>query len=150
MKVVISKLIGAHKTTGSGNWPATDDREPLLNTLREAARRAARQQRSVLASFTRPIDRYDTTHIFSAARQAGLGECFFWERPVEQNALVGVGAETSIETHGSTCFSDTAAAWRVLLNDAVVAYAQPTACTASSGPVLFGGFAFEPLSPRTS
>ena len=149
MKVVISKRIGAHKTTGSGNWPATDDREPLLNTLREAARRAARQQRSVLASFTRPIDRYDTTHIFSAARQAGLGECFFWERPVEQNALVGAGAAATIETHGIACFTDAASAWRTLLNDAVVTSAGATAASAGSGPVLFGGFTFDPLSSHT-
>src|SRR6266581_1566453 len=127
MKVVISKRIGAHKTTGSGKWPGTDDHEPLLNTLREAARRAARQQRSVLASFTRPIDRYDTMHVFSAARQAGLGECFFWERPVEQNALVGVGAATTIETRGIARFTASASAWRALLHDAVVTSAHPTA-----------------------
>src|SRR5713226_2702127 len=149
MKVVISNRIGAHKTTGTEKWPITDDHEPLLSTLREAARRAAQQHRSVLASFTRPIDQYDTIHVFTAARLAGLGECFFWERPVEQNALVGVGVATTIETYGITRFSDAASAWRSLLNDAVVTSAHPTAASASSGPVLFGGFTFDPLSPHT-
>ncbi len=149
MKVAISNRIGAHKTTGTGKWLITDDHEPLLSTLREAARRAAQQQRSVVASFTRPIDQYDTIHVFTAARLAGLGECFFWERPVEQNALVGVGVATTIETHGITRFTDSASAWRALLNDAVVTYADPTAASASSGPVLFGGFTFDPLSPHT-
>jgi isochorismate synthase len=149
MKVAISNRIGAHKTTGTGKWLITDDHEPLLSTLREAARRAAQQQRSVLASFTRPIDRYDPVHVFTAARLAGQGECFFWERPVEQNALVGIGAATTIETYGIARFTASASAWRALLNDAVVTSAHPTAVSASSGPVLFGGFAFDPLAPRT-
>src|SRR5215831_2624726 len=149
MKVVISNRIGAHKTNGTGKWLSTDDHEPLLRNLCEAARRASQQQRSILASFTRPIDQYDTIQVFTAARLAQLGECFFWERPVEQNALVGIGAATVIETHGITRFTDAASAWRALLNDAVVTSAHPTAASASNGPVLFGGFTFDPLSPHT-
>lgn len=149
MKVVISNRIGAFKTTGTGKWPNTSTHEPLLRTLREAAKRAARQQRSILASFTYPIEWDDAIRVFTSARLAGLGECFFWERPVEQNTLVGVGAAATIETNGITCFTDAASAWRTLLNDAVVTYAHPTASAASSGPVLFGGFTFDPLSPRT-
>ena len=87
MKVVNSKQIGVHKPTGTGKWPITSNHELLLGTLREAARRAAQQQRSVLASFTYPIECDDMLYVFTGARLAGLGECFFWERPVEQNAL---------------------------------------------------------------
>jgi isochorismate synthase len=147
MKVAISNRIGAHKTTVTGKWIIAH--EPLLTTLHEAARRAARQQRSILASFTCPIEWDDTMRVFTGARLAGLGECFFWERPAEQNALVGVGAAATIETNGSACFTDAASAWRTLLNDAVVTCTDPTASTASSGPVLFGGFTFDPLSPHT-
>jgi len=42
-----------------------------------------------------------------------------------------------------------ASAWRTLLNDAVITYAPATVPTPGSGPILFGGFAFDPLSPRT-
>ncbi len=149
MKVAISNRIGAHKTTATGKWPVTHDHEPLLSTLREAARRAAQQQRPVLASFTWPIELYDTIRVFTAARLSGLGECFFWEQPASQNALVGVGAAATIETKGITRFTDSASARRALLNDAVVTYDQPMAPAANSGPVLFGGFAFDPLAPRT-
>ena len=149
MKVVNSKQIGVHKPTGTGKWSITSNHELLLGTLREAARRAAQQQRSVLASVTYPIECDDMLNVFTGARLAGLGECFFWERPVERNALVGVGAATTIETNGITCFTDAASAWRTLLNDAVIAYVQPMPSVVSSGPVFFGGFAFDPLSPRT-
>jgi isochorismate synthase len=149
MKVVIPNLPGAHKTTGTGRWSIGSDQELLNRILREAAGRAATQQRTVLASFTQLVEWCDTIRAFTGARQAGLGECFFWEQPAEQNTLVGVGAATSIETDGSTCFVDSATAWRALMNDAVVAYTPATMPTPGSGPVLFGGFAFDPLSPRT-
>ncbi|HTD19165.1 MAG TPA: isochorismate synthase, partial [Ktedonobacteraceae bacterium] len=135
--------------TGTGKWSITSNHELLLETLREAARRAAQQQRSVLASVTYPIEYDDMLNVFTGARLAGLGECFFWERPVERNALVGVGAATTIETNGSTCFTDAASAWRTLLNDAVIAYVHSMPSVVSSGPVFFGGFAFDSLSPRT-
>ena len=149
MKAVISNPLGGRKTTGNGKWPITSDRELLIRTLREAAGCAAKQQRTVLASFTQPVEWCDTIRAFTGARRAGLGECFFWEQPAEQNTLVGVGAATTIETGGITCFIDSASAWRALMNDAVVTYAPATMPTPGSGPVLFGGFAFDPLSPRT-
>src|SRR5258708_29811185 len=142
MKVVISNPLGARKTTGSGKWPITSDRELLIRTLREAAGRAANQQRTVLASFTQPLEWCDTIRPFTGARRAGLGECFFWEQPAEQNTLVGVGAATTIETDGITCFIRLASAWRVLINCAVVPSSTATIPTPGSGPVLFGGFAF--------
>ncbi len=149
MKVVISNPLGTGKTTGTGKWSTTNDQELLIRTLREAAGRAAKQQRTVLASFTQPVEWCDAVRAFSGAKRAGLGECFFWEQPAEQNTLVGVGAVTTIETDGITCFIDSASAWRALLNGAVVTYAPSTVPTAGSGPVLFGGFAFDPLSSRT-
>ena len=149
MKVVISNPIGVPDTTETRDWLHSSTHEPLRRTLQEAAGRAARQHRSILASFSFPIEWDDALRVATGARQAGLGECFFWERPTEQNALVGVGAAATIETNGSRCFTDAASAWRTLLNDAVVTYTHPTASTASSGPVVFGGFTFDPLSPRT-
>src|SRR5258706_4594487 len=149
MKVDISYRIGAHKTAGTGESFLTVDSELLLSTLREAARRATQQQRSILASFIQPIERYDTILAFTAARLAGLGECFFWEQPSEQNALIGIGAAATIETHGIPRLSDSASAGLTLLNGAVVTYAHPTVPAENSGPVLFGGFTFDPLSPHS-
>ena len=148
MKVVISNPIGADTSTGTGQWPDTSTHEPLLRTLREAARRAARQQQSILASFTFPIECDDALRVFTDARQAGLGECFFWEHPVEHNTLVGIGIAATIETDGIARFTNAASAWRTLLHDAVVTYAASSAPSASSGPLLFGGFTFDPLSAR--
>src|SRR5713101_1031065 len=150
MRVEISNRPGALKTSGAGEWPVSIDRELLTETFREAAGRAGQEQLAVLASFTQPVEWCDTIQAFTGARQAGLGECFFWEQPAEQSTLVGVGGEATIETNGSACFTDASLARRALMRDAVVIYAPATTPTAASGPVFFGGFAFDPLSPRTS
>ena len=149
MKVVISNPLGAHTSTVTGQLPIISNQELLIRTLREAAARAAQQKRTVLASFTQPFEWCDTIQAFTGARQAELGECFFWEQPAEQTTLVGVGAATTITTMGSTCFTASASAWRALMNDAVITSAPATLPTPGSGPVLFGGFAFDPLSSRT-
>src|SRR5437763_9280017 len=65
MKVAISNHIGTHKTIGTGKWLISGDHEALPGTLREAARRAALQQHTVLASFTRAVEWYDPLHVFS-------------------------------------------------------------------------------------
>src|SRR5260370_3763137 len=121
----------------------------LIRTLREAAGGVEKQERTVVGSVRQVVEGCETVRGFTGARRAGLGECFFWEQPAEQNTLVGVGAGTTIETNGSTCFIDAASAWRALLQDAVVTYAPAAVPTPGSGPVLFGGFAFDPLSPPT-
>src|SRR5260370_13466851 len=149
MRVEISNRPGALKTSGAGEWPVSIDQELLTETFLEAAGRAGQEQLAVLASFTQPVEWCDTIQAFTGARQAGLGECFFWEQPAEQNTLLGIGAEATIESNGSARFSDASLARRALMKDAIVTYAPATTPTAASGPVLFGGFAFDPLSPPT-
>src|SRR5437016_4706434 len=141
----------AHEATGQ--WSVDIYRDTLLTTLQEATHRAAQRQQRILASFTLPIAVYDTIRAFCGAKQAQLGECFFWEHPVEQQALVGVGAALTIETHGNSCFTDAASAWRKAMQDAVIGYGlspQPQGTDRhTDGPVFFGGFAFDPLAPHT-
>lgn len=149
-KGYITEPIGTFDTTSeSGQWAIVAHHEPLLSTVQEAARRAAQQQRPVLASFIQPVTWSDTIRVFTAARLAGLGESFFWEQPAAQNALIGVGAATTIETQGGARFSTSASARRALLDDAVISCAASFTSTANSGPILFGCFTFDPLSPRT-
>ncbi len=149
MKVTLPNPPGEQKSTQTTQLPFSIDHELLIQTLREASTRAAEKQRTVLASYTQPVEWYDTIQAFSSIRQAGLGECFFWEHPAEQTTLIGIGAETTIETEGSTCISDSASAWRALMNDAIITYAPAAAPNPGSGPVFFGGFAFDPLTERT-
>lgn len=154
MNIAISRHIEANSpipTTAPGQERLPGGSTPLLDTLREASRRAREQQRPVLASFTyqQPAGWGDTVRVFGAASRAGLGNCFYWERPAEHYALIGIGAAATIETQGSAYCAEATAAWRALLQDAVVASEQPPETLAQYGPALFGGFSFDPLTPRT-
>ncbi|MBV9689295.1 MAG: isochorismate synthase [Ktedonobacteraceae bacterium] len=130
-------------------WQESRNHDLIISTLQKAARQATQAQRGIVASITWPIELCDPLSIFTAACAAGLGKCFFWEHPAVQHALVGVGAATSIETYGSRHFTEAAALWRELLQDMVVTYAPGMEPIYGSGPTLFGGFAFDPLSVRT-
>jgi isochorismate synthase len=77
-----------------------------------------------------------------------MAESFFWEQPSRQFALVGIGAASFIETSGPTRFTSASAAWHALQQDMIVATAPGTS-TNNAGPVLCGGFRFDPLSPHT-
>ena len=149
MKVEISNPPETEKLTEPGQLPFTLDHELLIKTLQEATSRSTQQQRTILASFVQEIEWLDTIQAFSGARLANLGECFFWEQPAEQTTLIGIGTATTIESSGTTCFTDSAREWRALMNDAVISYTIGTESIPGSGPVLFGGFAFDTLSPRT-
>ncbi len=124
-------------------------RRMLLETVQGAAQQAAQVRHAVLASVTLPVTRFDAVHAFSAARLAGLGECFMWEQATIPVALVGAGAALTLETQGTNRFSDAALSWQRLLAEAVMVDATERAAM-MSGPTLFGGFAFDPLRPRTA
>ena len=149
MKVEISNLSKAQKLADSTQLSFTLDHELLIKTIQEAIRRSTEKQQSILASFTQKITWLDTLQAYSGARIANLGECFFWEQPAEQTTLIGIGAATTIETNGTGCFIDSATQWRGLMNDAVICYTAGTDHIPGSGPLLFGGFAFDTQKPRT-
>ena len=128
------------------------DHSTLLATLHNARAKATQLHRGVVASFTLPVERYDTLQAFAGVQQAALGEVFFWEQPSEQNALIGVGNEFAIQTSGNTSAKDAAAQWRALLQDAVISSAenaQEIDAVYGHGPVFFGGFAFDPDTQHT-
>ncbi|GAC1648014.1 MAG: isochorismate synthase MenF [Ktedonobacteraceae bacterium] len=128
-------------------------RSAVLAMLHKAVARATQLHRNVIASCTLPIERYDTIQAFAGVRQAGLGEVFFWEQPSEQNTLIGVGTEATIETTGTTSAMDAATQWRTFLQDAVISptdtVQEELDAVYGHGPVFFGGFAFDPDNQHT-
>ena len=158
-------------------WSFAYDHALLLTSINQAQREATRLGHAVLASVTLPVDPCDPLDLLRAFQSLDAGDCLFWAQPSEHRALVGVGAATTIETTGSMRCATAATAWRALLHVAVVSYAstpplvqpenpqreyrearsstrrvsqsaQPTA-EKTGGPILLGGFSFDPLRPGT-
>ena len=111
--------------------------EPLV---REATRRAERLSKAVLASWTRPAPMQDGLSFFAQADTTA--DRALWLRPATGEALVGVGAAHVLTATGVNRFQDVSAAWQELLADAVI---DDSSGVAQGGPVLIGGFRFDPL-----
>ena len=106
--------------------------------LAEAAVRARRLGRPVLTSRARPTSVRDPIEVFAAA--AGAGERGLWLRPNANEAIVSIGSARSLVGSGAQRVQQVASAWRELLADAAIEAGSP-------GPLLFGGFSFDPSRP---
>jgi isochorismate synthase len=133
----------------AGRWSVTCDREQLLLTLHQAALQATRSGHPILASFTQPVELCDPQRIFSAFSRLSIGERFYWELPAEQRALVGTGVACALEMQGETRFSDATAMWQHIHSMMVTGSTREAIAHSLRGPVLIGGFAFDPLHSHT-
>ncbi len=151
MKRVFVNRSDAREAAGSlsVSWNATQ----FYTVLARAAAQAAQTGSATPASLVLPFPAGDALHIFRAFQCLSADDCFFWEEPSRQMALVGVGTALSLQTQGAGRFADAALAWRRLRDKAVIASAPDLATDSAQtghGPVLVGGFGFDPLRSRTA
>jgi isochorismate synthase len=118
----------------------------LRATLKTAETRARRSSKPVAASYTCPAPSADPLGIYAAAATRTSGEAWYWEQPSRGLALAGSGvaAEWRAERDG---LAEAAAAWRMLLADAVI-QSSTDGAFGSDRPVCFGGFAFDVQIPQ--
>jgi len=134
---------------------------PTLDTLRarwrDAMGRASGRVtpgRPVLVSVSLALPAIDSLDLFARAA-ATVHERFYWERPADDVAFAGVGAAWAVESASPTVAGR---AWRTLLEGAVIDTAaegvgRDTADAMAgplAGPLLVGGFAFDPARPTTT
>ncbi|WP_029214447.1 isochorismate synthase [Kallotenue papyrolyticum] len=118
------------------------DHATLRACLRDGVHRARRAARPILVSQTSVVDAPDPLVLLLAA-QALHQPAFFWQQPQRDLTLVGVGAAAQITTQGHDRFAATAAHWQQVLAGALID--APT----GAGPLLLGGFSFDPDRPRS-
>src|SRR5690606_38350449 len=98
--------------------------------------------RPVVVSVVEPVSDVCPLDLF--ARGAALSDDrLYWEQPSEHFALAGLGAAYTIEAEGAGRFAQASAAWRTLVADALIE-GVPSGLP-GVGPVLLGGFSFDPL-----
>lgn len=142
----------------------------LSNLLARAAGLARAEQRPILVSRTTAAPQVDPVAFFQRGSAAGA-QLHFWAVPQRGCFLVGVGEAWSFTAEGPERFSTIDTQWRQLLQDAILDPAdgasgspsgnrQPATAGASDngawtvtdptrGPLLMGGFSFDPLRPAT-
>jgi isochorismate synthase len=113
--------------------------------LAAGLRQAQRTGRPVLVSTVLRAPQCDPLDFF--ARGATLSdERFFWSSPGAEYAIAGVGAAWTLEVAGAGRFAKVTSAWSALCEHALIddPFGVPGA-----GPLLMGGFSFDPLRPAT-
>ncbi len=134
----------------SGSWSTSYNSKHIHTLLQQAVERATLAEHEILVSITLAATRCDPLHIFSAFEQLTIGERFFWSRPSEQRALVGAGITTAIKTSKSTGVADAATTWRKLQQRTIISTPVEATPLYTSGPLFFGGFAFDSSHPSTA
>jgi isochorismate synthase len=109
----------------------------LLERLTRALDDASGHEPGTLVSVTISVPAIDPIAVYAAARPAGAS---LWLQPAAGFGLVGIGSAWSIEARGPTRFSEVSAAWRALLEGAVL---DVDGSPRGSGPTLLGGFSFD-------
>ncbi len=132
--------------SGAWAWPLTLDRRLLADALRAAETRAARAGRPIVASITMPVPWLDSLRFFDAAHTAGFTDTFYWERPALRIALASAGSAATIVTSGRDHITAAAMERHALLDGAVRISVAGTLAGSLVGPLLAGGFAFDPLA----
>lgn len=133
-------------------------RKTKLDSLIEiASARARADGRPVLVSLTEKIDEADPLSILERVVRRVSSEEFasalvaagqmYWARPSDSFAMAGIGAAATFEHSGPERFAATDREFKTLLDVAVIE--RPSPSIPGIGPVLMGGFSFEPNGPRT-
>lgn len=98
-----------------------------------------------LFSYTFNIHEYDPLRFFRVNEQFG-GERFFWKSSEDSHWMVGLGIASKLSSHSPAHrFTDVHTQWNTLIAQANIQnpYKAP-----GTGPLLFGGFAFDPASMK--
>jgi isochorismate synthase len=110
--------------------------------VQQAAARARRLGRPVLASWTRPCAAADPIASFSRSSDEFRS---LWLQPERNAALVALGNACVLEGSGAGRFEQVSTQWRDVLRDALI-----DSPPGAPPPIAFGGFSFDPLQPRSA
>ncbi|WP_462411225.1 isochorismate synthase [Neobacillus sp. Marseille-QA0830] len=113
----------------------------------KAINRAKFLGREILVSEVCELDQINPLSFFSIGRQNYVGERFFWKDPSDEIFLAGIGIAQQIQSDETReRFLQVENAWEHLLQESFVVNPYPEIGT---GPVIFGGFSFDPLKQKT-
>lgn len=113
-----------------------------------AVNRAKELGRPILISEVHQMDMINPLSFFNSGREQYLGERFFWKDPSDEIILIGLGISKQIQSDQATDrFFHVEQEWQNFLMDSLIfnPYTEN-----SIGPVMFGGFSFDPFKEKTS
>ena len=119
-----------------------------LHGLIEQGKAAAiRTGKPILVSTVSAVERMDLPAFFAAHGDKYAGNRFFWSEPGGSLSFVGLGHVLTIEARDKQQrYAQIEREWNDVLKNAVGDAANPE----HTGPLLFGGFSFDPVKAQTA
>lgn len=112
-----------------------------------AVNRAKNLGRPILISEVHRMDTINPLSFFHRGREQYLGERFYWKDPAEEIVLIGLGISKQIQSDQATDrFFHVKEEWEKFLKDSMVMNPYQEN---GIGPVIFGGFSFDPLKEKS-
>lgn len=120
----------------------------IENECNIALTKAKKKNKSILFSYTEQLNNIDPLSFYSSAKTLFQGERFFWKVPNDEMIIVGLGSTQTFKTEvEEDRFDYIDKEWNQLIQDAHIYNPFDVQGT---GPVIFGGFSFDPLSMKES
>jgi isochorismate synthase len=128
-----------------GTIPSPVIKSDLRALLRDGARKTRRQGQPTLVSISDETEPLDAIDLYE---RAGLkvSDRFFWSHPDEGLTLVGLGIAQALDAVEGSRFRQIGTSWQHLTDGAIV---EAPCGLPGLGPLLFGGFAFDPQRPHS-
>ncbi len=112
-----------------------------------AVNRAKELGRPILISEVHKMDTINPLSFFNIGKEHYCGERFFWKDPTDETFLIGLGIAKQIQTdQASDRFFHVEKEWEKFLEDCLIFNPYTEIAV---GPVMFGGFSFDPHKEKT-
>lgn len=119
----------------------------LKKGIELAIEKAKKRLEPVLVSDVQKIDYIEPLSFFMAGKEKFFGERFFWKDPSSKTFLIGLGICNQIESEQAIeRFSQVESEWKRFIREAIITRDNVVTAT---GPIMFGGFSFDPLKQKT-
>lgn len=118
--------------------------DTFKQTIRSALETAVQTDQPVLVSHVSEIDPMGPFAFFAAGKENFQGERFFWRSPSSRQAFAGLGIAHEIASEDKTSkrFMAVEKEWKRLTK--LVFYKDESSKSNAYGPLLLGGFSFDP------
>ncbi|WP_171016627.1 isochorismate synthase [Pseudalkalibacillus caeni] len=123
--------------------------QELHELLYQGARQADERGQAILVSQVRKVAPIDPLSFFSVGKKHFPGERTYWTEPTRETTLVGIGSayKFSVDQEDEHRFDTIEKQWNALLENSIVG---PSAISSGTGPVIVGGFSFDPFKANVS
>ncbi|CAG9622398.1 isochorismate synthase [Sutcliffiella rhizosphaerae] len=118
----------------------------IMGLWEEARSKSSFINQSVLISYTKQIEDQDPFTFFQNSEKYFPGQRFFWSNPDHSHIIVGAGITQEFTVKDDeNRYQSIEKQWKRFIEEAVCKYEVEEV-----GPVIFGGFSFDPKKEKTS